>query len=139
VLDTPSWCTAETLTEVTVQIVPAVELRRTLLQDDEFVREFNEHLLREIESLGNQETALRSGSLDDRLDQLLGEFQSSLVALDNATKAVTVKQSEVASLLAITPSHLSRLVRKHVGKGSPNQSKPFNFSKSVSSNKGATS
>jgi CRP-like cAMP-binding protein len=133
VLDTPCWCTGETLTETIVHTVPASELRLALMHDDEFVRDFNEHLMREIDSVENQEAALRAGSLDERLDQLLGEFQSSLVALEKATKPVTVKQSEVASLLAITPSHLSRLVRRHACNRTANQERFFTFSKSAGS------
>jgi len=112
-LDIPCWCTAETITRTVVAIVPAGALRLALDGDKDLLREFNNHLIREIASLEDHEVSLRGRSVDERFGQLLREFRSSLSALADATKAASIKQRDVASMLGITPSHLSRLLRRN--------------------------
>lgn len=117
-LNIPHWCTAEALTRTVVAIVPAAALRSALEADRELLREFNSHLIREIACLEDHEVSLRRRSVDERFGQLLNEFRGSLTALADATKA-SVKQRDVASMLGITPSHLSRLIRRTPSAGKP--------------------
>jgi CRP/FNR family transcriptional regulator len=109
-LNEPCACSAETLTRTVVSTVPSSEFRRLILCDPIILREFNDHLAREISALEEQEALLRSGSVEDRLRQLLGELQEAECA--ERLREIGLKHREVAQILSITPEHLSRLLHR---------------------------
>jgi CRP-like cAMP-binding protein len=74
-LDLPCAYTAETLTSTSVFVVPADVFREMLTNDRGFALDFNEHVVREIASLEDQEASLRLRSINERLLRLSTEFQ----------------------------------------------------------------
>jgi CRP/FNR family transcriptional regulator, anaerobic regulatory protein len=111
-LDTACYCSAETLIRSVILTVPVAEFRQVMLSDLSLLREFNDHLALEIESLEEQEAILRSGSVDERLRQLVLELRASEHLHKNQTDTIEFKHREIAHMLAISPAHLSRLLRR---------------------------
>jgi CRP-like cAMP-binding protein len=110
ILKSSSWCAVETVTPTTLTKVPAGEFIRMITEDRQMLRRFSLNLCREIHSMEEQEIQLRSGSVGDRLKCLMREFAES--GLSSRSSTVAMKQTEVADLLAITPAHLSRLLKE---------------------------
>ncbi len=110
ILKLPSWCAVETITPTTLTKMPAAEFSRIISEDRQMLRRCSLHLCREIQVLEEQEIELRSGSVGDRLKRLMREFSESGLAGRSST--VSMKHIEVADLLAITPAHLSRLLKE---------------------------
>jgi CRP-like cAMP-binding protein len=112
-LGTPHHCSAITVTRTVVTCVPAEEFRRVLGDDPHFAREVNQILTREINMEEALDIEFRSSSVSDRLERLLHEFkESSAMVAPALARIVSIKQTEVAQMLSVTPSHLSRLLRK---------------------------
>ena len=112
-LSMPCPCSGVTVTQTVVSRIPVEEFREALRCDANLLREVNRMLSREIYTGQEQEMELRSASVVERLSRLIREFRAFGAGSSPATASRTsIKQTEVAQMLAITPEHLSRLLKK---------------------------
>ncbi|MBV9761223.1 MAG: Crp/Fnr family transcriptional regulator [Acidobacteriaceae bacterium] len=116
ILNAPSLVTATTLTEVVVRQVSANDLRHSLKNNPELAY----HISCAIAAEYTQQTGamMEAGSLNTR-KRLLELLQQRMSAGANGSAesgncshpAALLKKHEIAKLLAVTPEHLSRLLR----------------------------
>ena len=113
VLATPHQCAALTVTRSVVSCISSEDFRVSLSADARLFREVNQLMSREINSEEDQEIELRSSAVVTRLERLVSEFKESGTSVGpSVARMVSMKQTEIAQMLSITPSHLSRLIRK---------------------------
>jgi CRP-like cAMP-binding protein len=101
------------VTRSVVSCISSEDFRVSLSADARLFREVNQLMSREINSEEDQEIELRSSAVVTRLERLVSEFKESGTSVGpSVARMVSMKQTEIAQMLSITPSHLSRLIRK---------------------------
>jgi CRP-like cAMP-binding protein len=118
-LGVSSFVAATTLTPCRIRLIPAGPIRKLLRNDAGL--SFHMSRLIAFESLSHAMALIDAGSGDAR-DRLIKFLRQGHGALDDtshawASPAMVLKKHEIAKLLAITPEHLSRIVRQLTREG----------------------
>jgi CRP-like cAMP-binding protein len=109
--NSPSIYSVETLTPCIFSKVPAEEFSTKLRQSARMMRHFMNTLCNELIAQ-SAEAQVKVSSAEERLDQFMSERSLQYPQLKTLDPLPALKQMELAQLLAITPEHLSRLLRK---------------------------
>jgi CRP-like cAMP-binding protein len=101
---------------------PVEEFRTALQSDSNLLQRVNQVLSYEISTQEEHEAELRSSSVSARLVRLIEELEETLARANQTLparavrtgllKPVSLKRSEIAQILSITPAHLSRLLQR---------------------------
>jgi CRP-like cAMP-binding protein len=102
-----------------VSIMPCVVRRvsrnafmEVLASSPAMVQHINRLMCREICADQEQQIEFRNGTAQGRLERLIRELVR-LTGTERPLQNLPLKKFEIAQLLAITPEHLSRLLREH--------------------------
>ncbi len=109
----PNVYSVKAITECVVTRLTAEEFSLWLMRSARMARHFTQTLCNELMSQSS-EAQLRGGSAEERLDQFMRERTTRHTNLKTLDPLPMLKQMELAQLLAITPEHLSRLLRRSV-------------------------
>jgi CRP-like cAMP-binding protein len=113
-LGVPSLVAATTLCQCKIRSIPAEPIRKMLRNDADL--SFHMSRLMAFESLNHTMAIINSssGNARDRLINFLRQQQAGVgKASDAAPASATIlRKHEIAKLLAITPEHLSRIVKR---------------------------
>ena len=107
-MDMPSMYTAETITPCMVNTIPTEEFSQQLWRNQRVLRHFISSQCREV-MVGQQHAIMQSSSASERLQYLRREQQDS--AWQTVDPSSVMNQGELAKLMAMTPEHLSRLMK----------------------------
>ena len=107
-MDMPSMYTAETITPCLVTSIPVEEFSRQLWRNQRAMRHFISSQCREL-MVGQQLAIMQSSSASQRLKYLRREQQESV--WKTVDPSSVMNQGELAKLMAMTPEHLSRLMK----------------------------
>ena len=114
----PNVYSVKTITECVVSRIPADEFHLWLMRSAKMARHFTQTLCNELLSQ-SAEAQVRGGSAEERLSHFMSERTSHHPNLKTLDPLPMLKQMELAQLLAITPEHLSRLLRRTVQSSGP--------------------
>lgn len=106
----------KTVTECVVSRIPADEFHLWLMRSAKMARHFTQTLCNELLSQ-SAEAQVRGGSAEERLSHFMAERHTHHPNLKTLDPLPMLKQMELAQLLAITPEHLSRLLRRTMQTG----------------------
>jgi len=115
ILEVPMPVAAVTLTRCQVRWIPIQVLRRRIERLDEFSRALLMHVSREAYEHVVRQAAMGLLSARERVEQVLGECLSlsGIAEMKSAIPLpVPLRQRELAEWVAITPEHLSRILRE---------------------------
>jgi len=110
-MHTPSTYSVKTVTPCVFSIIAADEFSMKLSRSARMSRHFMDTLCNELISQ-SVEAQFRQNSAEQRLAQFIGERYIQHEQLRTLDPLPLLKQMELAQLLAITPEHLSRLLRR---------------------------
>jgi CRP/FNR family transcriptional regulator len=108
----PHVYSVKTVTECIVSRIPADEFHLWLMRSAKMARHFTQTLCNELLSQ-SCEAQIRGGSAEERLSHFMAERHAHHPNLKTLDPLPMLKQMELAQLLAITPEHLSRLLRRN--------------------------
>jgi CRP-like cAMP-binding protein len=117
----PSVYSVKTVTECVVSRIPADEFHLWLMRSARMARHFTQTLCNELLSQSS-EAQVRGGSAEERLSHFMAERHTIHPNLKTLDPLPMLKQMELAQLLAITPEHLSRLLRRTAQPNGPVES-----------------
>jgi CRP/FNR family transcriptional regulator len=100
-----------TVTECVISRIPADEFHLWLMRSARMARHFTQTLCNELLAQ-SAEAQARGGSAEERLARFMRERTFDHPGLKTLDPLPLLKQMELAQLLAITPEHLSRLLRR---------------------------
>jgi CRP/FNR family transcriptional regulator len=109
----PNVYSVKTVTECVISRIPADEFHLWLMRSAKMARHFTQTLCNELLSQ-SAEAQVRGGSAEERLSHFMAERNVRHTNLKTLDPLPMLKQMELAQLLAITPEHLSRLLRRTV-------------------------
>jgi len=109
----PNVYSVKTVTECVISRIPAHEFHLWLMRSAKMARHFTQTLCNELLSQ-SAEAQVRGGSAEERLSHFMTERNTRHANLKTLDPLPMLKQMELAQLLAITPEHLSRLLRRTV-------------------------
>jgi CRP/FNR family transcriptional regulator len=109
----PNVYSVKTLTDCVISRIPADEFHLWLMRSAKMARHFTQTLCIELLSQ-SAEAQVRGGSAEERLSHFMSERNTQHTNLKTLDPLPMLKQMELAQLLAITPEHLSRLLRRNV-------------------------
>jgi len=104
--------TAETLTPSRLARIPAPQFRDTLKSDSRFSTFVHRRLAQELENHLSKLIEHTSYSSRHRLLRLLRGVAADVAIGPSQSVLVPLKQWEIAELLAVTPEHISRMLRR---------------------------
>jgi CRP-like cAMP-binding protein len=107
----PSTYSVKTVTSCVFSIIAAEDFSMKLSRSARMSRHFMDTLCNELISQ-SVEAQFRQNSAEQRLAQFIGERDIQHQQLRTMDPLPLLKQMELAQLLAITPEHLSRLLRR---------------------------
>ena len=110
-MHTPSTYSVKTVTPCVFSIIAADEFSTRLARSARMSRHFMDTLCNELISQ-SVEAQFRQNSAEQRLAQFIAERYIQHEQLRTMDPLPLLKQMELAQLLAITPEHLSRLLRR---------------------------
>ena len=111
-LKIPSSCSVRAVTDCRVVRIPATDFSRCLTQDSEMLGHFLAVLSVEVASQASLQVQVMSSSAEDRLEHFMRERMAHHPSRKTLDPLPVLKQMELAQLLAVTPEHLSRLMKK---------------------------
>ena len=107
-MDMPSLYTAQALTPCKVSSIPAAEFTHRLWNNQRVLRHFISSQCREL-MVEQQHAIMQSASASERLQYLRREQHQSV--WQTVDPSSVMNQGELAKLMAMTPEHLSRLMK----------------------------
>jgi CRP-like cAMP-binding protein len=110
-MHTPSTYSVKTVTPCVFSIIAAEDFSMKLSRSARMSRHFMDTLCNELISQ-SVEAQFRQNSAEQRLAQFIAEREIQHEQLRTMDPLPLLKQMELAQLLAITPEHLSRLLRR---------------------------
>jgi CRP-like cAMP-binding protein len=110
-LNMPSLCSATTVTPCRARRFPAKSVRNSLKDGSEISFHMSRCLSRESIDQTRVLMELHSGNARHRLVNLLQRLNAGPGAAELSLAGTDLKRHELAKLLAVTPEHLSRLLR----------------------------
>jgi CRP-like cAMP-binding protein len=121
-MHTASLYSVKTVTPCVFSMIAAEEFSTKLMQSARMMRHFMDTLCNELISQ-SAEAQLRLISAEQRLAQFMAERYIQNSQWQTLDPLPMLKQMELAQLLAITPEHLSRLLRKTLSANPQSESK----------------
>lgn len=119
----PNVYSVKTVTECVISRIPAHEFHLWLMRSARMARHFTQTLCNELLSQ-SAEAQIRGGSAEERLSHFMSERNSRHGDIKTMDPLPMLKQMELAQLLAITPEHLSRLLRRTPPTSPPAETNP---------------
>jgi CRP-like cAMP-binding protein len=107
----PSVYSVKTVSPCVCSTIPANDFNMWLMRSAKMARHFMQTLCNELISQ-SVEAQVRGGSAEERLSHFMRERTMSHHNLKTLDPLPLLKQMELAQLLAVTPEHLSRLLRR---------------------------
>jgi len=111
-LKAPSAYSVRAITPCRVVEIPAADFPRCVAQNSEMLSHFLAVMCAEVASQTSLHVEVMSSSATDRLDRFMRERLTNHPLRRTFDPLPVLKQLELAQLLAVTPEHLSRLLRK---------------------------
>jgi CRP-like cAMP-binding protein len=111
-LKTPNANSVRAITSCRVVRIPAEDFSRCLAQNPEMLEHFLSVLCLEATSQVSLQAVVMSDSAEDRLEHFMRERMPNELQRKTVDPLPLLKQMELAQMLAITPEHLSRLMKK---------------------------